>query len=199
MSGAWEAEPELGSFGRLWRVFMTARVAIAAVLVILQAFIYALGNITNGWSIGVCIAYLCATLAVRVWARPRPPGRTFDAQWVLTIGVDVITFSVLNFLQSSGINYTPLFALPVLLASILGPILLAFGTAASVTLLLLVEAWSSSLQQLGDPARVFAVGAERLRLLPGGLARQPPGPAPGAGRAIGKAQPVRCAHADPGQ
>lgn len=155
MSGAWEAEPELSSFGRLWRVFMTARVAIAAVLVIMQAFIYALGNITNGWSIGVCIAYLCATLIVRLWATPRPPGRTFDAQWVLTIGVDVITFSVLNFLQSSGINYTPLFALPVLLSSILGPILLAFGTAASVTLLLLVDAWSSSLQQVGDSSARF--------------------------------------------
>jgi two-component system sensor histidine kinase PilS (NtrC family) len=155
MSGAWEAEPELGSFGRLWRVFMTARVAIAAVLVVLQAFIYALGNITNGWSIGICIAYLCATLAVRLWARPQPPSSTFDAQWVLTIGVDVITFSALNVLQSSGINYTPLFALPVLLASILGPILLAFGTAASVTLLLLVEAWSSSLNQLGESSARF--------------------------------------------
>lgn len=150
VAGAWEAEPGLGSFGRLWRVFMTARVTIAAVLVILQAVIFALGNITNGWSIAVCIAYLCATLAVRLWARPRPPGSTFDAQWVLTIGVDVITFSLLNFLQASGINYTPLFALPVLLSSILGPILLAFGTAASVTLLLLVDAWSSSLQGIGD-------------------------------------------------
>jgi two-component system, NtrC family, sensor histidine kinase PilS len=150
MSGAWEIEPELSSFGRLWRVFMTARVTIAAVLVILQAVIYALGNISNGWSIALCIGYLCATLAVRLWARPQPPGSTFDAQWVLTIGVDVITFSLLNFLQASGINYTPLFALPVLLASILGPILLAFGTAASVTLLLLVDAWSSSLQGMGD-------------------------------------------------
>jgi two-component system sensor histidine kinase PilS (NtrC family) len=155
MSGAWETETDFGSFGRLWRVFMTARVTIAAVLVILQAVIYALGNITSGWSIALCIGYLCATLAVRLWARPRPPGATFDAQWVLTIGVDVITFSVLNFLQSSGINYTPLFALPVLLSSILGPILLAFGTAASVTLLLLVDAWSSSLQQMGDTSARF--------------------------------------------
>ncbi|WP_157090192.1 ATP-binding protein [Polaromonas jejuensis] len=149
-SGAWVTEPALSSFGRLWHVFMTARVAIAAVLVILQAFIYALGNITNRWSIAVCIAYLCATLAVRLWARPRPPGRTFDAQWVSTIGVDVITFSLLNFLQSSGINYTPLFALPVLLSSVLGPILLAFGTAASVTLLLLGDAWWNALQTHGD-------------------------------------------------
>jgi len=148
-SGNWEATPETGSFGRLWHVFMTARVAIAGVLVILQAFIYALG-IPNHWSIATCIAYLCATLAVRVWSRPQPPGSTFDAQWVLTIGVDVIAFSALNFLQSSGINYTPLFALPVLLSSVLGPILLAFGTAASVTLLLLADAWWSSLQALGD-------------------------------------------------
>ncbi|MGH8857471.1 MAG: sensor histidine kinase [Polaromonas sp.] len=148
--GAWEAKPVLGAFGRLWRVFMTARVATAGVLVVLQAVIHALGNITNGWSIAVCIAYLCATLAVRLWARPRPPGSTFDAQWVSTIGVDVIAFSLLNFLQSSGINYTPLFALPVLLSSVLGPILLAFGTAASVTLLLLADAWWNSLQGLGD-------------------------------------------------
>lgn len=149
-SGGWEITSGPGSFGRLWHVFMTARVAIAAVLVFLQAFIYALGNITNRWSIAICIAYLCATLAVRLWSRPKPPGSTFDAQWVLTIGVDVIAFSTLNFLQSGGINYTPLFALPVLLASILGPILLAFGTAASVTLLLLADAWWNSLQGLGD-------------------------------------------------
>jgi len=157
--GSWEITSEPGSFGRLWHVFMTARVAIAAVLVVLQAFIYALGNVTNHWSIATCIAYLCATLAVRVWSRPQPPGSTFDAQWVLTIGVDVIAFSALNFLQSSGINYTPLFALPVLLSSILGPILLAFGTAASVTLLLLADAWWNSLQGLGDSnARFLQAG-----------------------------------------
>ena len=149
--GAWDKEPtSITSFGRLWRVFMTARVAIATVLVLLQAFIHALGGSTNRWAIGICIAYLVATLVVRIWSSPRPPGRTFDAQWVLTIGVDVLAFSSLNLIQTSGINYTPLFALPVLLASVLGPILLAFGTAASVTLLLLGDAWWSSLQGYGD-------------------------------------------------
>ena len=148
--GAWELEPESGSFGRLWHVFMTARVAIAGVLVCLQAAIQALGNSVNRWSMAVCMAYLIATLLVRLWARPKPSGSTFDAQWLSTIGVDVVTFSVLNFLQTSGINYTPLFALPVLLASVLGPILLAFGTAASVTLLLLSDAWWSSAQGEGD-------------------------------------------------
>ena len=154
-SDAWQSEPEVGSFGRLWRAFMSARVTIASVLVILQASIHALGNVENRWSIAVCIAYLCATLAVRIFARPKPPGSTFDAQWVSTIGVDVVVFSALNFMQSSGINYTPLFALPVLLASVLGPILLALGTAASVTLFLLVDAWWISLQSMAEPAPRF--------------------------------------------
>ena len=75
---AQRARAELGAFGRLWRVFMTARVAIAGVLIVLQAFIHALGNLGNRWSIAVCIAYLCATLGVRLWASPRPPRSSFE-------------------------------------------------------------------------------------------------------------------------
>jgi two-component system, NtrC family, sensor histidine kinase PilS len=149
-TGSPEVEAGNQSFNRLWRVFMTARVGIAAVLVVLQAFIFALGNNPNRAAAGVCIAYLFAALAVRVWARPRPPRRAFDLQWLLTIGVDVLAFSALDFLQSGVMNYTPLFALPVLLSSVLGPILLAFGTAASVTLLLMADAWWTSLQLPGD-------------------------------------------------
>ena len=152
---SWATEPRQNSFARLWRAFMTARITIASVLVILQAFIYALGNVNNGWSIAVCAAYLCATVVVRLLAQPKPPGSTFDMQWVRTVGVDVVAFSALHFLQSSGINYTPLFALPVLLASTLGPILLALGTAASVTLLLLMDAWWASLHLTGDSAARF--------------------------------------------
>lgn len=145
-----EPENVPGSFGRLWKVFMGGRVAIAGVLVVLQVALEALGNPINQWNLVVCGAYLLATLAVWRWAHPRPPRSTFDAQWISTIGVDVIAFSLLNFLQYSSINYSLLFALPVLLASVLGPILLAFGTAASVTLLLLADAWWSSLQDVGD-------------------------------------------------
>ena len=141
---AWKPETAQGSFGRLWGVFMNARIAIASVLFILQEALQALGTPLNHWTLAVCIAYLGATLAVRYWAHPRPQGCTFDALWVWTIGVDVLAFSLLNFFQASALNYTPLFALPVLLASVLGPIVLAFGTAASVTLLLLADAaWRS--------------------------------------------------------
>lgn len=154
-AGAWESEPGGESFGRLWRAFMAARVMLAGVLLALQAFIYALGQPVGQAMVTLCVAYFVATLAVRVWAHPKPPGSNFDAQWVSTVGVDVLTFSALNFLQSGAINYTALFALPVLLASVLGPILLALGTAASVTLLLLADAWWSSLQLPGDSTARF--------------------------------------------
>ncbi|MBC7719136.1 MAG: PAS domain-containing sensor histidine kinase [Chitinophagaceae bacterium] len=154
-ASAWDDKRDLDSFDRLWRAFMTARVTIACVLIVLQGFVYAIGHTSYAVSVAVCVAYLAATLAVRVWARPIPPGKTLDAQWVSTIGVDVVAFSVLNYLQSGNINYTPLFALPVLLASVLGPLLLALGTAASVTLLLLTDAWLTSIQSGGEFASRF--------------------------------------------
>ena len=146
----WDCESAMNSFARLWYVFMTARIAIAGVLVILQMALHTLGKTAIQNSMIVCLLYLCATLVVRYGSHPKPPRSTFDAQWVSTIGVDVLAFSLLNFLQPGGINYTPLYALPVLLSSVLGPIVLAFGTAASVTLVLLADAWSSSLQGTGE-------------------------------------------------
>ena len=145
-----DASREVNAFSRLWRVFMNARIAIAGVLLALQAALQTLGNSLNLWAIAVCMTYFFSTLAVRFWVRPNPPASHLDLQWLATIGLDVLAFSLLTWLQPSGINYTPLFALPVLLASILGPILLAFGTAACVTLLLLTDAWWMSVQGSGD-------------------------------------------------
>ena len=67
---------------------------------------------------------------MRVFTVPRMPGHTFDPQWVWTIGVDLIAFATLQFLQAGSINYAPRFALPVLMAAVLGSTLLALGTAA---------------------------------------------------------------------
>jgi len=136
-------------FDRLWRGFMTARVTIALVLLVLLWTLYmflggALG--ISDWLVGLAVTYLLATLAVRLFARPKPPGSAFDPQWVSTIGVDLVAFSTLQLLQAGNINYGPLFALPVLMAAVLGSSLLALGTAAGVTLLLLAEAWVMVLQ-----------------------------------------------------
>jgi len=143
--GLRELAPEDSAFVRLWRGFMTARAMIALVLLILLGGMHWLASPPlDGWLVALCGTYLLAGLAVRAFGGPRDPGRTFDAQWVSTIGVDLIAFSVLQFTQAGGINYVPLFALPLLLASVLGSLLLALGTAAAIALLLLADAWHSS-------------------------------------------------------
>lgn len=128
-------------FARLWRGFANARVAIAATVLVLVS---ALSTVLppGPKQIGLlafCAAYLAATLMVRLFVRT--PGRDFDLRWLATIGLDLIAFSALEYLQAGGINFAPLFAVPVLMASVLGAAPLAFGTAAAVTLLLLVDAW----------------------------------------------------------
>ncbi|MBI2772820.1 MAG: PAS domain-containing protein [Burkholderiales bacterium] len=145
------------AFNRLWLGFMTARVTIALALLVLLASLYTLAPALHlgNWLTGLCATYLAATLAVRVMMRPQPPGNTFDPQWVFTIGVDLVAFSTLHFLQAGGINYSPLFALPVLMAAVLGSGLLALGTAAGVTLLLLAEAWVIALQLPSEAAARF--------------------------------------------
>jgi two-component system sensor histidine kinase PilS (NtrC family) len=147
----------VSAFLRLWRGFTTARVAIALGLLILLSAMYVMAPAlaVSQWLIGLCSTYLAAALAVRVFSRPQPPGRSFDPQWVSTIGVDLVVFSTLQFLQAGGINYSALFALPVLMGSVLGSGLLALGTAAGVTLLLLTDAWVLSLHVPAETAARF--------------------------------------------
>lgn len=157
-AGAWVEGPD--EFVRLWRGVMTARVTLGLVLVMLQSGLYALGQSRDKLLIVACAAYLLATLGTRLLARPRRLGQTFDPLWLSTIGVDLLAFGMLQFVQGhAGINYTPLLALPVLLASVLGSLPLAMGTAAGVALLLLAQAMSLVLAQSGDSAQLFAQAA----------------------------------------
>jgi two-component system sensor histidine kinase PilS (NtrC family) len=146
-------------FERLWRGFMTARVALAVVLLLLQSAIYALGTTKSSTMILLCTAYLAVTLTVRLVARARPLGKSVDFQWIATIGTDVLTFAVLQAGQGNSVNYAPLFALPILMASVLGPLLLALGAAAGVTLLLFVHAAWLSLAAPLDTAAHFLQAA----------------------------------------
>ncbi len=131
-------------FERLWRSFMTARATLGLVLLLLQGSIFFLSPPQSSAPLLVCVAYFAAALAVRLMTRPRKLGNVFDAQWLRTVGVDVVAFGTLQLLQSSAINYVPLFAFPVLMASILGSMMLAMGAAAGVTLLLFAyAAWQS--------------------------------------------------------
>ncbi|WP_374666791.1 PAS domain-containing sensor histidine kinase [Ramlibacter sp.] len=136
------------AFHRLWRGFMVARVGTALVLLVLLWSMQLLGlaPAIDSWQIILCAAYLGASLGVVLAGRPARPGQHFDPQWVFTIGIDLLAFATLHVTQAAGLNFSPLFALPVLTASVLGSALLALGTAAGVTLLLLIDAWVQALQ-----------------------------------------------------
>jgi len=131
---------------RLWRGFMSARVALGLGLLLFQSIIYALGTARDSRLILICAVYCVLATAMRLWAQPRPTGKAFDTQWIAIGGVDIVAFVVLQIAQGSAINYAPLFVLPVLMAAVLGSLLLAMAGAAGVTLLLFVHAaWLSFL------------------------------------------------------
>lgn len=155
------AEPvaKLPEFERLWRGFMTARVMLGLVLLLLQMAIHFLGATKATAPIVICVSYFVSALAVRLWANPRALGKTFGWQWLGTVGIDILAFAVLQLTQGTSINYAPLFALPVLKASVLGSLSLALGSAASVTLWLMAYAAWLSVQLPGDTPAYFLQAA----------------------------------------
>lgn len=150
---------EQGDFNRLWHAFMNARLVLGLVLVLLQIALYATGSAHSKTLLAICIAYFLGTLANRLYLRPSPLGGAFTRSWGVLIGVDIIAFSALQWLHGTNLNYTPLFALPVLLASVLGSLRLALGTAAGVTMLLLSGAvWIQMQSELDNPASFVQAG-----------------------------------------
>lgn len=146
-------------FERLWRGFMTARVTLGLVLLLLQGTLYFLETSKNTTQLLICTGYFAAALAMRLLASAHLMGKTFDVQWISIIGVDILAFGALQAAPGNSINYTPLFALPVLMASVLGPLLLAMGAAASVTLLLFIHAAWLSIGVPGETAARFLQAA----------------------------------------
>ena len=148
-------------FVRLWSGFMTARVTLGVVLLALQASLFVLAQSSDPLLVIACGAYLVATLVTRLLGKPQRLGSTLGLRWMLTVGVDVITFALLQYVQGhAGINYTPLLALPVLMAAVLGSMPLAMATAAGATLLLLVRAGLDALA--GDPDAASLVAQSAL-------------------------------------
>ena len=146
-------------FERLWRAFMTARATLGLVLVLLQGGIFALTNAHDSTALFIAVSYFGAALAVRLLFRPQQMGQTFDTHWLRTVGIDLLAFTALQAVQSSSINYAPLFALPVLMASVLGSLIMAMGTAAGVTLLLFVYAGWATLQTPWESTSLFVQAA----------------------------------------
>ena len=146
-------------FVRLWRGFLTGRVMVALALLVLQGAGQALNQTTEPAVQWVCVAYLMATVALRVWGRHQPPAPRSGPQWLPSIGVDLVAITAMQVLHVGTMNYTPLFGLPVLMAAVLGTLTLALGTTALVTLLLLAWAWWVGLHTGGDDAQRYLQSA----------------------------------------
>ncbi len=136
--------PGSPSFLRLWQGFLTARVMVALALLVLLVLGNAVGQASQPGQpllLACAAAYFLAAVLLRIFGAGAPPPPQPGLHWLPSIGVDVLLIGVLQALQPSGaMNFTPLFGLPLLLASVLGTLTLALGTAAGATLMLL--AWA---------------------------------------------------------
>lgn len=136
-----------GTFERIYRAFIAARATLGAALLVTIVVASTLGVRPSLAVLAISGAY--ALLAIGLWLDPklrrdgahRTPGRLRGAQWLATIGVDLICFAGLYVVApASGFNYVALLVMPVLMAGVLTPRLLALATAATVTLVLLATA-----------------------------------------------------------
>lgn len=129
------------SFLRLWQGFLTGRTVVALALLLLPLVNQTLNHNGEPAVVWVCVLYLGATLTLRVMAGGAAPSPHVGAQWLPSIGLDLLVISSLQLLQNSTMSFTPLFGLPILMAAVLGTLTLALGTTAAITLLLLAWAW----------------------------------------------------------
>ncbi len=146
--------PRSTGLSRLWRGFMTARVFVGVVLLLLQAVTYSLGQPFQPVAMAISVTYFALVLLGARVLNPQPPLRSLGLAWIGSIGVDLAAFALLQLLQSGSINFTPLFALPVLMGAVVGSLPVGLATTAAVTLLLLADALNYSLGSGVDaPAR----------------------------------------------
>ena len=138
------------SFLRLWHGFLTGRIWVALALLLLLGLGQALGQTSRSLELSVSLAYLAATVLLRWLNHAEAPAPWAGPQWLPSIGVDLLVVSALQVLHTGGLNFTPLFGLPILMAAVLGSLTLALGTTAAVTLLLLAWAWWLGVQSGGD-------------------------------------------------
>ena len=131
---------------RILRTYVAARAALGLALVLAPWLASLLGGRTPLPLLALCLGY--AGQAVSLWLLHDPaddrrlPDHLLPRQWIWTIGVDLLAFSLLRLLDPLGqLNYAALLVLPVLMSGVLTQRRVALATAAGVTLLLLLGVW----------------------------------------------------------
>ncbi len=149
------------AFERIYRTFIGARAALGVALVGTLGAAGFIGPWPNLPTVLVSVAY--AVLALGLWWIPRfQPATAAQAlahlrspQWIATIGVDLLCFTALPLLApGSSLNYVALLVLPVLMAGVLTPRVMALATAGVASLALLGAAWLAVLSG-GDAAQLM--------------------------------------------
>ncbi|KTT27969.1 ATP-binding protein [Pseudacidovorax intermedius] len=125
---------------RVWRGFMTARPAVGVLLLVLQGIAVALGQPPHLPTLALTTLYAAFAFVERLRTPSRLPLRRLGLSWLRCIGLDLAVFALLQGLQAGAVNYTPLFALPILMAAVAGGLLVGLATTSAATLLLLAEA-----------------------------------------------------------
>ncbi len=150
---------EAPALPRLWRGFLLARIFVGGLLLLLPLVGYLLGQAVHPVTVALTVGYFAlAVLAARL-IRDATFLRSLGTAWITTIGVDIVAFALLQATQSGAINYTPLFALPVLMGAVLGTLRVGLGTTATITLLLLFDALWRWTREAGDPSAWFIQAA----------------------------------------
>jgi len=116
---------------------------VAAVLLLLQILLQQHSGDQKP-ATALCLAYLGGTIATLHMRRPAHGGSPWSVRWLATLWADIACFALLRVLAASAFDFAPLFLLPVLMASTLGPLALALASAAAASLVLLgVPRWPS--------------------------------------------------------
>ena len=141
------------TFQRIYSAFLAARAALGVALAVTLGLAGAFGLPPAADVVALSGTY--AVLAIGMWLLPRfrrgavphSLAHLKSPQWLATIGADLLLFTGLHVASpASSFNYVALLVLPVLMAGVLTPRLLALATAAVATLALLGTAWLGVLQ-----------------------------------------------------
>ena len=127
---------------RIWQGFMTARLMVAALLLVLHALgMYFRGSLSVEL-LALCTAYLLVTVATRLLLAPVTPGRRFEPYWPFTLGLDLLVYFLLVWFSQNPIaNYTPLLALPAVMCAVLGTRRLTLLSVLISSLLIGLASW----------------------------------------------------------
>jgi len=157
------------ALARVFRTYVAARAALGVGLVVAHVLFALFGHRAAEGLLLLSLAYAVQALTLWLLPRfatlgaPRPVGPRRRWQWWSTIGVDLLAFLLMHWLEAgANFNYAALLVLPVLMAGVLTARLFALGTAAGVSLVLLVVAWRAWGGDFGSVALILQSGLAGL-------------------------------------